>query len=986
MPDATIERLNLEVTTNADGAATAVDKLATSVGNLGLAINSNTLGALTKLNTQLATLKSTVPGIAPGVSSLSTSMKRLTQSTAGLGGTAKNMGAVQQNAKSLAAMAPAASNAANATNNYIKTTKTGAVSITSFTSKLYGALGVLYLIKRAFSAVMQIFDATTGRYSDLIEATNLFQVAMRNVLPQAEKFVQTMSQGIGMDPKDLMQFQGIFYQINRSMGVTSDKAYQMSEGLTQLSYDFASLRNMEPDYVFTKLKGAIVGEARAMRELGVDITQAALQEEAHRLGISKKVKEMTQHEKALLRYNVIMRNSTDAQGDMARTLDQPANMMRILRAQVEQLARAFGALLIPALQATLPWLIYIANAALNAMNSLLKTLGITMPEFKMPNTDVAYDLGDGFEDATDKVKGTTKAIKKLKDYTLGIDELNILKPPEPSSGAGGGAGKGGGGGNANIPLPPTYDFFKDMKEPFDKLINGIKEKLEPFMAWLRPILKTWGENFRNLWGVLKPILAAIGKFVGILWEKYLKPVLGYILVNWDKTWDVVVGVLKVVWEIIKPFVGWMLKRFSKFGDVFKATMEKLTGKLKAKDITGFFDKVAASIKNFYAKVGKLFKKIRKLWATTAVKLKKAWGPLKEDLIDMWDKVKKSFTDFIDGAKDKWQSFLDKCNEVKEKITTFIDDIALIWEDLSIGDVSFLVDFTMNGWEDTKAAWDTAVGWVDDKSTKTITGAKTYWDDTIVPAWNSAVAWVDDYSKKVIEGNKIMWDDYIVPAWNSAKSWVNDTVQKSIEGYKASGWSGMWDAWESAMGWDSDTVKKTVTGATTDAFRSIESRWADLKSKTVALGISIKAGALSLLSSLIKGYNKLAAAIAAYTHTTGYAFKGPDGLYGIPLSSPHMKFMAKGGQAEAGQMFVAGEAGPELIGSYAGNKNTVMPLENSGFVEAMAKSVFQAVSSAMATNQSGGTGDIYMDGEKVGAVVRRGERRNGATGTLIVRSV
>lgn len=150
---------------------------------------------------------------------------------------------------------------------------------------------------------------------------------------------------MGIDPGAWMRNQGVFNTIISGFGVASDQAYLMSKNLTQLGYDLSSFFNISYEDAFQKLQSGISGELEPLRRLGYDLSVARLQQEALNLGIEKSVMEMTQAEKSQLRYYAIMTQVTVAQGDMARTLNAPANQLRVLQAQVTQCARALGNIL-----------------------------------------------------------------------------------------------------------------------------------------------------------------------------------------------------------------------------------------------------------------------------------------------------------------------------------------------------------------------------------------------------------------------------------------------------------------------------------------------------------------------------------------------------------------------------------------------------------------------------------------------------------------
>ena len=215
-------------------------------------------------------------------------------------------------------------------------------------------------IKMAWTAVKgiaQIISKWITLSSDYTETMNLFTVSMGQYAEEAYKYAQKVGDAMGIDPAEWMQHQGIFMTLTKGFGVAGDRANQMSQQLTQLGYDLSSFFNISVEDAMQKLQSGIAGELEPLRRLGYDLSQAKLESIALSKSLDKSVSNMTQAEKAELRYLAIMTQVTDAHGDMARTLNAPANQMRILNAQVTQLGRALGNFFIPLLNKVLPYVI-----------------------------------------------------------------------------------------------------------------------------------------------------------------------------------------------------------------------------------------------------------------------------------------------------------------------------------------------------------------------------------------------------------------------------------------------------------------------------------------------------------------------------------------------------------------------------------------------------------------------------------------------------
>lgn len=334
-----------------------------------------------------------------------------------------------------------------------------------------------YIGLKSITSVIAGWITASNSY---IENLNLFNVSMGQYAEEARNYAEQVGEVMGINPGEWMRNQGVFMTITEGFGVASDRAYTMSKNLTQLTYDLASFFNISTSDAFQKLESGISGELEPLRRLGYDLSVARLQQEAYNLGIEKSVTAMTQAEKAELRYYAIMTQVTNAQGDMARTLEAPANQLRILQAQVEQATRALGNLFLPILKAILPYAIALAKAIRMVAEIIAGFFGVSIPEFDM-GTDAIGGVASGAGEAADGLGDASKKAKELKNALLGIDELNVISPPEDSSGGAGGAGGIGGGGGLGFELP-TYDFIADaVNEQVDKIMA----KIQPFLDWVR---------------------------------------------------------------------------------------------------------------------------------------------------------------------------------------------------------------------------------------------------------------------------------------------------------------------------------------------------------------------------------------------------------------------------------------------------------------------------------------------------------------------
>lgn len=357
-----------------------------------------------------------------------------------------------------------------------KAKKKGAEAKTSFVN----IKSAMDMIKSFSGVAINHITSWIEKSNQYIEDVNLFSISMGEYAGQAKEYAEQVGEVMGIDPGEFMRNQGIFNTIITGFGVASDKAYVMSQNLTQLGYDLSSFANIPFEESMQKLSSGISGELEPLRRLGYDLSVARLQEEALALGITKRVSAMTQAEKSQLRYHAIMTQVTIAQGDMGRTLNAPANQLRILKAQILQASRALGNVFIPILNMVLPYAIALAKVVRLLAQSIASLFGFKMPDVDFggisAGASAAGALADNADDAAGGLGKAGKAAKKLKNALLGIDELNIISRDDDSAGGGsGGSGGGvGGGGGFDIPLP-TYDF----------LGNAVNSRVESIVAMIK---------------------------------------------------------------------------------------------------------------------------------------------------------------------------------------------------------------------------------------------------------------------------------------------------------------------------------------------------------------------------------------------------------------------------------------------------------------------------------------------------------------------
>jgi hypothetical protein len=353
----------------------------------------------------------------------------------------------------------------------------------------------------SLKAIAEYLGNAVAKFNDFYEATDLFHNAMGNLSGEADTLISKMQGLLGVDPTKAMTYMATIQSLGTSFGLTSDKAYILSKNLTQLAYDEGSYWNKDVAETFTAMSSAISGEIEPIRRLGIDLSQARLQQELLALGFNKQVSSLSQADKAVLRYIAIMKQTANVQGNLAQTIQSPANQIKILKAQLDMLAKSVGSLLYPAMKSILPPLIAAVQLIREFVEWVAKLMGVKVvfTDFTK-SADSVGGIGDAMDNTTDSTK---KAAKALKDYTMGFDELNIIDPTQGSSGSGSGASAGNILGDVDL---SGYDMFKNY---VGNAVDEIKAKLEK----LAPLIAGISAGFAT-WAIGNALLEALNKIKG----------------------------------------------------------------------------------------------------------------------------------------------------------------------------------------------------------------------------------------------------------------------------------------------------------------------------------------------------------------------------------------------------------------------------------------------------------------------------------------
>lgn len=316
--------------------------------------------------------------------------------------------------------------------------------IQSLAKKAGAALAGAFAVKKLVDFGAQCIELG----SDLAEVQNVVDVTFPRMSRQVDEFAKNAAQSFGLSETMAKQFTGTFGAMAKAFGFGEQAAYEMSTTLTGLAGDVASFYNLSQDEAYTKLKSVFTGETESLKDLGVVMTQAALDQYALANGFGKTTKAMSEAEKVALRYQFVQDQLSLASGDFIRTSDSWANQVRVLKLQFDSLKATIG-----------QGLINVLTPVIKVINTIIGKLMSLANAFKSFTELITGKKGSGgtssaaagmeavagsAADAGTAVSGAGSAAKQaakdLKTVTTGIDELNIIDPDTGSNASGGGYG------------------------------------------------------------------------------------------------------------------------------------------------------------------------------------------------------------------------------------------------------------------------------------------------------------------------------------------------------------------------------------------------------------------------------------------------------------------------------------------------------------------------------------------------------------------
>ena len=821
--------------------------------------------------------------------------------------------------------------------------------------------GGIYLgVKKAWSVIKDV----AGAHIDMIETNNLFEVSMGKVVDQygnlnesaseyytrALKFQNEMNERLATNRSELMKYQAMYFSMFKSQGIDKESSYKMSENLTKAGYDIASLYNLTVDEAMTKIKSGIAGQVEPLRTIGIDISESALTKVIRNAGISdRSVQQLSYAEKEVARYISIIEQAGQAQGDFAKTFEQPANQIRVFKNQLLELKQVAGAFITN----TFGGIIVYANAIIMTIKEIIKSFA----------TLLGYDLTSGGTSLSDTVgvddlnaglsSGIGKA-KELKKQLMGFDEINNIEPQNQSGGSGGGVT----GGIDNKLLESLKEWENRMgnitgkaQEIRDRMLewlgvtDGSYDNLikiweivkaigVAFLAWkvsssITALLKgleiiSLGQAFKISFGITLALTGIYLLYKGI--ERLLNgdidvysiletaigagaTTLGFVTALKGIMTTMPIGTaFRISFGITLALAGVSMEydtvKKMLEGDISLATILQGTGSAflvglgialaTGNVVAGLIGTAGVLAFNLGIEIGIALKKVdwQKIWNKITKACETAWESVekffKESVPNWWNEnIAPWFT------VEKWQEIGEN---MKQGLSNKWNEFKEWWGNTAM----------VQWWDENVAPWFTKEKW-EEASEKALSGI-----DTKFGEWKENFKPISDW-----------WDKHVAP-WFTWEKWSEtaETAKKALET--------KWNEWKNnfnpVQDWWNTKIAPWFTWE----------RWK-------RLGID----AVNGMQNAFSNFNfkiKLPHFTWSSQPASGWIANVLSAL-NLPTSLPklNVSWYASGGMPDMGEIFVAREAGPEMVGRI-GNKTTVA--NNDQIVTAIKQGVYEAVRSAM----------------------------------------
>jgi hypothetical protein len=795
------------------------------------------------------------------------------------------------------------------------------------------------------------------------------------------------AKNLGLNIQEVTQYASQLASVTNSLGQTGEATTAITKSMTMLAGDISSLFNVDYSTVAQNLQSGLIGQSRALYKYGIDITNATLATYAYNLGISKSVSEMTQMEKQQLRVLAILDQSKVSWGDLANTINSPSNMLRQFSNNMKEVGMVAGQLFIPILSKVMPIVNGVTIAIKRLLVNLASLMGVKI-DFESFGQSGYKDTTDGLENISDGYKDVADSAKKATLSLMGFDEINKLQDDTSSS-----KGSSGGGGSS---IDLTDDITKaaaDYEAAWNKAFANMEnsavawaDKIEKALEPVRKIFKDFaigdfyaaGQDTSNLVaGIFNWFADAIDK---VDWYGIGRKMGDYLAgIDWV---EVLSSVGRAIWEAIKAAIEIWQGLFQ--SAPVETTIMSVLGVMK---FTGLGKKIGERISDAlswsaikkglksFAGGGGLLKGLQTMLTTDLSVIMGAGTATEIGLtigagivggigaaiigFNIGNKLNEALT----GEKIDMSMFDQLAYLIKapfEDLPSFIDGVI---ETITFGHK----DDIANWWTVSVAPWFTKEKWGElGDNIKTSLSEKwnsfsDWWGNTaIVSWWNNNVApwfeketWVD-----AVDGMKLgiqekwdsivgWWNSLAIVSWwsNDVKPWFTKEKWENLADGIIKGIQGKWD--DVVDWWDSKPALQRISVAIEDFKAKIQNAWNSFKQWWNDLGLEFP-----------------------HIDTPHFKIDGEFSLAPPKVPKVSIDWYANGGFPGKGQLFVANEVGPEMVGTMDGRTAVANQQEiTTGIANAVYPAVYNAVVAAMSEANNNVNITLQGDADKLFTMVQ-----------------
>ena len=618
----------------------------------------------------------------------------------------------------------------------VTTTKRSVDGLSGSFRNLASAIMSAFAIRK----IAGIASSFTELGSDLEEVQNVVDVTFTTMSDKVDEFAKSAAKSAGLSETMAKRYVGTFGAMSKSFGFAEDAALGMSTTLTQLAGDVASFYNITQDEAYTKLKSVFTGETETLKDLGVVMTENALNSYAMAKGIGKTVNKMTEQEKVALRYQFVLEKLSGSSGDFIRTQDSWANQTRILKLQIESLKATIGQGLINVLTPLLKMLNTLLEklkAVANAFKSFTESFfgkssaGSSGAGYVDTAEDIAgslEDVSDAAQDAEEALEGYLSPLDEINKYDTGKDDdlLSVLEDIDFGQ---------LGDMDIGVTITPEIDdsgLSEKFKQIAEKIKGILKSLFNPLKeAWDREsefVMNSWKYALDEVWKLIKDI----GRDFLTVWQQEatikifqdilhiigdIGLIIGNLARNFREAWnenEVGLHILEKIRDILGIIVGhvrnaadatveWsdkldfypLLDAFDRFLESLKPAVDAISGTLE-----DFYTKVLLPLGTWTIEKGlpellQVFIDFNEKvdWESLRANLAEFWEHLEpfaetvgEGLIIFIGRLSDALANFINSPE--FSGFLTKVEEWMDKVTP--EDVADGFQKIAIAIVALKV--------------------------------------------------------------------------------------------------------------------------------------------------------------------------------------------------------------------------------------------------------------------------------------------------------